>query len=70
LDCQTRRDNDKSTISCSFEPSKQFKIDSMQWVDGAIVNTGVMDWMPDIGRAAGLVRHGPMRVTGETVVVT
>ena len=34
-----------------------FKVVSMQWVDDAlIVNTGAIDWMPDIGLAAGLVR--------------
>ena len=33
-----------------------FKVTAMQWVDGPVLNTGVLDWMPDIGRAAGLVR--------------
>lgn len=33
-----------------------FKVSSMQWVDEPILNTGAIDWMPDLGRAAGLVR--------------
>jgi hypothetical protein len=33
-----------------------FKVDSMQWVDQPVLNTSALDWMPDIGRAAGLVR--------------
>jgi hypothetical protein len=33
-----------------------FKVASMQWVDEPIFNTGAIDWMPDLGRAAGLVR--------------
>jgi len=33
-----------------------FKVQSMQWVDLPILNTASIDWMPDLTRAAGLVR--------------
>ena len=33
-----------------------FKVTSNQWVDEPVFNTGVIDWMPDLGRAAGLTR--------------
>jgi hypothetical protein len=33
-----------------------FKVISMQWVDAPIVNTAVIDWMPDVGLPPGLVR--------------
>lgn len=34
-----------------------FKVNAMQFVDDATVfNTGPIDWMPDIGRPAGLIR--------------
>jgi hypothetical protein len=34
-----------------------FKVNSMQWmVDTPVFNTGAIDWMPDLGRAAGLLR--------------
>jgi hypothetical protein len=33
-----------------------FKVTSNQWVDASIMNTGVIDWMPDLNRVAGLVR--------------
>lgn len=33
-----------------------FKIVSMQWVDAPVLNTAAIDWMPDLARAAGLVR--------------
>lgn len=32
------------------------KVNAMQWVDAPIVNTGAMDWMPDIGLAPVVVR--------------
>jgi hypothetical protein len=34
-----------------------FKVNVIQWVDDPVVlNTGTIDWMPDLGRAAGLIR--------------
>ena len=34
-----------------------FKVDAMQWVDDPIIlNTSAIDWMPDLTRAAALVR--------------
>jgi hypothetical protein len=33
-----------------------FKVKALQWVDAPIVNTDVIDAMPDVGRPAGLVR--------------
>jgi hypothetical protein len=33
-----------------------FKVTANQWVNLPILNTDVIDWMPDIGRTAGLVR--------------
>jgi hypothetical protein len=33
-----------------------FKVSSMQWVDAPIVNTGTLDWMPDLGQPAGTLR--------------
>jgi hypothetical protein len=33
-----------------------FKVQSMQWVDDPIFNSGAIDWMPDLGRPAALIR--------------
>lgn len=34
-----------------------FKVHAMQWVDDPVVfNTGIIDFMPDVGRPSGLVR--------------
>jgi hypothetical protein len=33
-----------------------FKISVMQWVDDPVVSTGPIDWMPDLGQAAALLR--------------
>lgn len=34
----------------------RFKVSSMQWADAPIGNTADLDWMPDVGQPAGVVR--------------